>query len=139
MEENILKALTIGFAIFIFIFTLSGIMIYYNTAVSQTRSLNYRAELVKETTDIVSNVDLTEIVASGNQLANLIRKYAGDDNVQIKITAPNILTSSNVNNSWKNSIDNISEQALSMINLSKEYRITKTITNDIISLWAIEQ
>lgn len=142
MEENLMKALTIGFAVFVFIITIVGIMQYYNTAVMQAQSLNERSELTREKQDIVLTENLLEVTIDGTKLSSLIRKYTSNADIQITLTTSGILAIENVNNiiSWQDSIGNVSEAKLSIIEPNKMFKITKTINAaKQIILNAVEQ
>lgn len=132
MSSNLIRALTIGFSILVIIFTISGIIAYYNAARMQAEKLNYRTEFSKEVLpDIVENQEFTTGKIRGMDVINLIRKYNNDLKVEINL---NIIGSyeNNVNSiaTWKNTYNNIADSKLSLIDGVKEYNVQRSVSQN---------
>lgn len=119
-EDNAIRAIMIGTMLFIFIMTLSVIIMYYNSAVRSTDILEYQTNYgsVYET-DLKKFKDKgTEI--NGSDVRNIIRKTVEENNNVTVTIGSDSYTGINLTDT----VGNVLESVIYNIKYDKKYTIT---------------
>lgn len=95
MENQAIRAIFIGVSLFVIMITLSLVLTYLNTAKSLADSVSDRVDIAETTKDYSYYVDIIEsereeeyneyIKLNGVEIRSLLRKFAGDEKMHIKI------------------------------------------------------
>lgn len=85
MEDNVTRVLIIAVSLFVTMLTISLVFMYYNTAKELATNVNTRTDIAETYDEIVTNIEKTSQYLTGVEIRQLIRKYAGDANVEINI------------------------------------------------------
>ena len=131
MEEAPVRAIVIGVSLFITMITFSAILIYYNTALQVSNTVNKRTDIASEF-DYIVNSDNFETTLSGVEVRSLIRKYAKSERVTINIVK---IGKDATNNNWVDKDTGIlKETKLDLINPSWTNSVEKVEKNNRITL-----
>lgn len=135
MEDNSIRAILIGVAVFIAAITISVIVFYFSTAKKVADNVSSRIDIAEEF-DAIVNSDIDEDNLTGVDIRSLIKKYAGSDEVIINILTikGEIRHIDNVNNIWKidENTNIISEEKLDIINPVWKCSVDKVEEDDKI-------
>jgi len=128
MEDNSIRAILIGVAVFIAAITISVIVFYFSTAKKVADNVSSRVDIA-ESFDITTNSNIDEDNLTGVDIRSLIKKYAGSDEVTINILTikGEIHKIDNVNNLWKidENTNIISEEKLDIIDPTMKCSVDK--------------
>lgn len=137
MEDISIRAIVIGVSLFVTMITLTAIISFYNVSVLTAQGLHKRANIAEEY-DYIMKSDVVTDDITGIELRNLINKYAKNDKVNIDLTMSESKRYNNINNTWINKIENISEAKLNMINSSDKYSVSKTTSSGTTRLTVLK-
>ena len=125
MEDISTRAIFIGVSLFITIFTLSAIVLYFNTA-------RQAADIVSKRTDIASKYDLVvnnnefEGELTGVEVRALLTRFVGEDRINITLKFnDSAKTEVQVDRSWINEIGVINEAKLDIIEPVAKFKVEK--------------
>lgn len=137
MEDVSIRAVVIGVSLFVTMITVTAILSFYNVSILTAQAFNKRVNIAEEY-DYIMNSDVFTDELTGVELRNLINKYANNAEVVIFLKMNDKEIYENINNKWLNSIGNISEAQLNVINPSDKYRVTKTSNCNVVKYCKIK-
>lgn len=127
-EDNTIRAIVIGVFLFMFIFTITAIIMYYNAAVGVAdTALSTRVDF-----DKIYEEDLKAMkgkTVSGTELINAIRKIPDFKTIKVCLYDPltDILSAYYDVSRYDNKV--INDANLSMINKGNQYEVTEIYSN----------
>ena len=140
MSEYANKALVYAASVFTIMTVVTLLITYYNSARKVADTANNRVDIATTIADLEnSKENFTEIITTGVDVRSLIRKYAGNENVEIDVDKMVGLTNikyGNVNNNWLNeNIAIIDEKKMSVISPAMMARITKKNEDGVVKFY----
>lgn len=134
MEDNAIRAISIGVMVFVFLITVTAILLYYNTAIEQAEALNTGIDYGENFNDeIVYTTSGNEPKLTGIEYRSLIRKYVSEKK-KIKFKTGNIPYTIDLTSSYLDDIGNLKQQYLEKININKIYELKIEKDGEYINL-----
>lgn len=138
MNDYTMKAILYAVSLFVTMVTLTLLITYYNTSKLISDAANNRTDIAGMMEEIVSGQEVFNEELSGTEIRSLIRKYAGDEKVEINIISISglgVVDYDNVNNLWFDENDRmIKESMLSIVNPVWNNKVEKTTSGEKVIL-----